>query len=773
MQIGATVGSGFRTAVQSSQGQLNRIGSTLDDLKSKQKAIRRFELGQADVRKASTAFIAASRDVKRLGTEVARTNTPSRQLVRSFDAARQKADRLSRRLVNQREKLRNNRVALERSGVSTRNLARDNDRLGASVAKLTRRQKALGAALNAQQANRSRQSELRGQLFDAVAIGAVVAAPIKIAADFEQSVARLGAITRNAADSAGLVSLTDQARRLGEETQFRAREVTEGMTFLGMAGFQTNEIIAATPGLLDLALGSSTSLADTADITSNILSGFAIEATEMERVSDVLAATVSGANVNLRQLGDTLKFTAPVAKDLGVPIETVAALAGKLGDAGLQGTLGGTTLRSMLLRLAAPTAGAKSALAELGIEVENENGKLKEITVLLGEFFQATQGVGDLDRTRLVNDIFGKTAVSGVSTLLQESTQTDFKELLDTLQRADADNIGKKMADQLGDTATGSIKRLGSAMESLAISVGGLLLPTVATMSETFAGFASGASRLAQRFPFLTKMVIGLTVGLVALRVVTIASVFSYTFLKGAVLSLRTAYVAMNVGLLTTRIGLLGLSVLSSLTAAKIGIVTAAQWAWNIAMTANPIGLIVIGIGALIGAGILLVKHWDTVKDFFGNLWDGIKEVTGGAVDWLLEKIKVLLNPFGLLVKAAKTVVGAVFGDGDEDLGAETASGLSRNRRSRNVIRSARSVALGATIASSASLAAPAATVSLPDDIQSANTIQNTDSVRIDAPITIQSAPGMDERMIAQEVTKALDAREARGRARRRARLSD
>ena len=138
---------------------------------------------------------------------------------------------------------------------------------------------------------------------------------VKVAADFEQAMSRVGAVSRASEEDMAL--LTAQARELGATTAFSASQAAEGMEYLAMAGFDTQQIIAAMPGLLDTAAAAGESLGSTADIVSNILSGFGLEAEETGRVADVLTATFTSSNTTLGSLGETMKMVAPVAASLG------------------------------------------------------------------------------------------------------------------------------------------------------------------------------------------------------------------------------------------------------------------------------------------------------------------------------------------------------------------------------------------------------------------------------------------------------------------------
>ncbi len=758
LQIGASIGQSFRTSVRGSQSQLNQLGSSINKLKNQQASIKKVELGEASVGKARVAYEAASRELSRLRREVASTDQPSKQLTQSFEAAKRKTERLSQALGKQRDRLQQSRRELQQAGVSSRNLMGDNARLGASVERLSQKYRKLNQAMRAQEANKAQRADLRGQLFDAVALGATVVAPVSIAVNFEQSIARLGAITRSSDDA--LLGLEQTARRLGETTQFSASEAASAMTFLGMAGFKTNEIISATPGMLNLAQAAGSDLAGTADIASNILSGFSLKADEMGRVGDVLSATFTTSNTTLQMLGDTLKYAAPVASSAGASIEQVAAMAGLLGNVGIQGSMAGTALRAAFLRLSAPPKVAADALANLGVEVKDLDGNLRSVPELLQELAQATEGLGSAERAEAIKQIFGSEASAGLTELLKQAGSGALDTYIQQLQQAKgtADTMAKKMSA----TTAGSLKRLGSALESVAISIGSLLLPTIAAGAQLFAGMASWVSGAAQEYPWLTKVIVGATVGLVALKVTAIAGAYAFTFLKGGVLSLVTAYRTLSAGIAMAQLGMARMNILSALSAVRMGVVTAAQWALNIAMTANPIGLIVAGIAALAGAAYVLIQYWEPIGEFFSGLWEGVKEMTSGAVDWLLGKIDLLSKPFELLGEAWNAISGWVSGDDETD-----ASKPTNKRRLATA-------AVGTALAAGPVMALPDATLDALPQIEAVSaTTHNQKTLNIDAPITIHAAPSMDERSIANEVQKALEQNQARAESDKRSALYD
>lgn len=760
MHLGASLGGSVRSSFSGVEGQLNKLGSSISRLKNQQKSIRNFEMSTASVEKSRLAYNKARLELNQLKKEFRATDAPSKTLTSNLDKAQKKVDELSQKLERQRGRLSKAGRAMSKAGVSTGNLRRDNHRLGQSVDRLSAKYKKLGNAIEKQRQRGARRSELRGQLFDTVAVGAVISAPIAVAINFEAGVSKLGAMTRT--EGKVLDQLSAKARALGEETQFSATQAVGAMNFLGMAGFKPDQILSATPGVLNLAQAAGEDLGRTADISSNILSGFNLQADQMDRVGDVLTATFTRSNVNLSMLGETMKFVAPVAASTGASIEQVAAMAGKLGDAGIQGGRAGTVLRASFLRLASPTGAASDAIKELGVDVQDEFGNLRSVPEIFEQISGAMAGMGSAQKTGVVKTIFGEEAASGVIRLLDVVKKGDLTEFIATLENANGE--AAKVAADMANNTKGALKLLGSAVEGLSISIGSTLLPIIQWSAKAIAKMASGLSKLATEFPLVTTVVAGAVVGLVALRAITIASMFSASVLGSAIGSLSVGYTFLTTALSLTSLNLMRVNALSKIGAVSTGLITTAQWAWNVAMTANPIGLIIVGIGAVIGLGVLLIKNWETVSRFFGSMWEGLKEMTGNAVSWLLDNIGLLLNPFALLTKVATLVGGALFGEdveGGIDNNASTTS-------SKNIVKTA---AVGSALEASTALATPLATTSLPD--VAAQAVQQTQNVRLDAPITINAAPGMDAQAIAREVQRELSLQGARLQQERRSSLFD
>ena len=338
---------------------------------------------------------------------------------------------------------------------------------------------------------------------------------VGVAAGFEDQMAKVGAVSR--ASSEEMAALEATARELGATTQFTAVQVGQAEQYLAMAGFSAKENIAALPGVLNLAAATATDLGRAADISSDILSAFGLQAEQMTRVADVLALTCATANTNMEFLGDTMKYVAPVARMAGLSLEETAAMAGLLGNVGIKGSQAGTTLKAMLNKMAAPTKEAQELFQKLGVTVKDSAGNLRSPVAVLGEMAAGLKNLGTAEQIAAMKTIVGEEAIAGFSELIQKE---GIGAIADYARKLEAGGgSAAEMAARMNDTLAGSLRGLGSAWESVQITVGKLFLPAVRAAVDAVTGFLRLLDKAAQN-PFgaaLLKIVSAISLAVVAL----------------------------------------------------------------------------------------------------------------------------------------------------------------------------------------------------------------------------------------------------------------
>ncbi|WP_306151138.1 phage tail tape measure protein [Roseovarius sp. MMSF_3281] len=289
---------------------------------------------------------------------------------------------------------------------------------------------------------------------------AAIGGGVRTLADFEKQMSTVGAVSRASADE--LAAMRDIAADLGSTTEFTAKQAGQGLEFLARAGFSASEAVEAIPAVLDLATASAMGLGSAADISSNIMSAFAIEAENSAAVADVLAAASSRANTDVQQLGDAMSYVGPVASSLEVSMSDAAAAIGVLSDAGIQGSMAGTSLRRVLSSLANPTKDAVATLRSLGLEMENLNPQTNDLTEIVQRLSDA--GLSAADALTVFGD-------RGGPAILALTSQTGrLEELTGALM--DVEGESARMADTMRDNLGGDIDSLWSSIQGLIIALG-------------------------------------------------------------------------------------------------------------------------------------------------------------------------------------------------------------------------------------------------------------------------------------------------------------
>lgn len=264
--------------------------------------------------------------------------------------------------------------------------------------------------------------------------------------------------------------LSEEARLLGATTRFSAKEAADGILFLSRAGFSTSDTLATIGDTLDLAAAGAIGLGEAADFASNILQGFSLSAGEMERVVDTLVDTSNAANTTVTQLAEAMKFVAPVSAALGRSIEETAAAIGVLGDAGIQGTMAGTTMRAAMLRLLSPTEAARKAIEGIGLDLEDLNPISNSIADIF-ETLSEVVGVKGRDAfAKAASEIFGVRQVSGALVLATDASVKKMRELTRAME--ETSGTASDMATAMSDDLEGAFKNLKSAVSELFLVMG-------------------------------------------------------------------------------------------------------------------------------------------------------------------------------------------------------------------------------------------------------------------------------------------------------------
>lgn len=663
----------FRSAQESNKRLASAVRQSRDSLKNlNQQAsqIDGFRKIKQQLTSTQQAYQSATQRVATLAKEIANSENPTKKQLEAFKKAQREAGQLKTKYEQLQQSVQRQRSALQANGISTNQLGQAQRRLNGDIERTTqqlRRQenqlrrsaeqeRRMAAAKSQYQKTLDVRNKMAGAGATMTATGAGMLYSAKQTLmpgyEFNVGMSKVQALTRLDKNSDEFKMLREQARELGATTAFTANQVAQGQAFYAMAGFKPEQIKNAMPGTLAMSLAGDIDLGTTADIGSNILTGFGLSSDEMSRVSDTLVGVFTRANVNLAMLGDTMKFVAPPASSLGVDLETTAAAAGKLGDAGIQASTAGTSLKSIFGRLAAPTSEVSKALKEINLKTTDSKGNFREFTEILVELDKKTKGMGNAQRAGLFKKLAGEEAFSSLMVLADQASTGSLQKLIAELKASKGE--AQKVAGTMTDNLSGDMKNLQSAWEDLGIQIFDGIDSPLRQISQSITRVISKVGVWMKENPELAKTLT--MIGLAIAGIITTLGILSLSI--AAMLGpLAAAKLSLSI------LGIKGGSALTLLLK-PIKLLGSAFLGLGKAMLANPI---LLAIAAIAGAFYLVYKNWDTIGPYVYKVWDTVKKYTAIAWQALKDTIKsaweaikyIFFNwtPLGLIIKHWDSIV--------------------------------------------------------------------------------------------------------------------
>lgn len=624
--------------LKAAQAQYNKLAKALINGKGTTAAFtRELDKTRIKLQSAQQAYSRSTNSIKTYQDRIRAANTQLGQLNTQHTASQ--------------SQLAQYKIRLEQAGIGTQGLAgkvrhlrNQQNLLNNSIDKQKEKLRALAKAQQRFQQGKQNAQALAGKGTASIAAGGAAlyggARVLAPGVAFDASMSRVQAISRLDKHDPQLKALRNQARQLGGSTLFTAGQGADAQGFLGMAGFDPKAIKAAMPGMLDLAAAGGAELAQTADIASNIMSGMGLQAHQMGKLGDVLVGTFTRSNTNLQMLGETMKYAAPMARTYGVELEVAAAMAGKLGDAGLQGSMGGTALSTIMNRLATPPKAARKALDELQVSTVDTNGDLRKMPDILKDIYDKTQAMGSAKRGGLLKAIAGAEAVKGMAQLVDQAGVGELQKLIATLRETQGE--AAKTAGVMADNLKGDITTLGSAWEDFGIELEEQQDGVLRELAQSITGIIRGVKNWAKENPALSA-------GLVKTAALIAGLALAAGGLMLTLASALLPFVALRLMLAQLGIRLPGLmGMFMNLGKNVLPFVGKALLWLGRALMLNPIG---IAISAIAAAAYLIYDNWDAVKRYFASAWAEIRGGFDGGVGGIVT-VLANFNPVGLMYQA-------------------------------------------------------------------------------------------------------------------------
>lgn len=453
-------------------------------------------------------------------------------------------------------------------------------------------------------------SKIGGVVATAFAVDKVLAfgkTVVETTATFSDSMLNVKALT--GASTEQFEKLQETALHYGSTTAHSSSQVADAMGYMALAGWDTTQIMDGLSGTLSLASAGGMDLATTSDILTDTMSMFGMEASECARASDVFAKVQASSNTNVQQLGEAMKYAGAGASAFGLDIEQASAMLGIMANNGIKASQGGTSLKNILTRLSAPTKAVYSGFKTLGYETEEWQAKVQDLGSFLPELKERMSQLSNQEQLAVADAIAGAEAMSGFLAIVNASTD-DLPKLTEALY--DCGGFAEETAGTMESGLGGAIRSLQSAWEGFILTIG---LKVEAPLVAVIQGLTNCLTTISPKISeFWDKYGTAITV--------VAGSVATFLAVKSVLLALVPVIATVK-------------TVMMAMTSIKsvAGAFTVLKFAMGGLVTCNPVILgISAVVGVLAGAGVLLYKNWDSICEWFKNMWDNLSFIFDAGI---------------------------------------------------------------------------------------------------------------------------------------------
>ncbi|WP_428142973.1 phage tail tape measure protein [Delftia acidovorans] len=805
----------------------------LRKLQQQQAAVGKMRAMQERLQETQQRMAALKAGKAALGAEMQKGGPTAQALGAQYRKTTEELQKLSAAHERQIDQAKSLRAGL--SGMGITNVAQAEGKLREAVDRTT---KALERQRKAQEltnkhraavdANKAARGDARGALFDGAAMAASLAAPLKMAIDFESSMADVDKVMD--LDKSGLERMSKSAIDLSKNLPMAAKDIAQIMALGGQSGLDEKQLLGGDGqvGFVEHAVKMGTAFGMTAEESGEAMakmkSAFGMSIPEVATLTDKINLLGNTGAANEKQILNIVTRVGPLGGVAGVAAGGIAALGSTLAGMGVQEEVAATGVQNLMLALVAGESATKSqreGLQALGLDaVQVAKSMQKDATATMMNVFDKVRGLEKYQQAAALQTLFGKESIKAIAPLLSQldTLKDNFEKVTDESKYGGAVNAEY---EKRAATTANRLKLAGNQAAAMGISMGNILLPSLNDGLTMLTPWMERLSALTQAFPGVTRAVVLLVAALVLGKVMAIAAGYGFALIKGALLTVRGVLIAARMAWILQTGAMVASMVISRTAALASKAFAAAQWLVNAALAANPIGIVILALVALAAAAYLIVTRWEEIKAGALALWESLKGMAGNFVQIGGQMIDGLISGVTAKLTALKdTVVGAATSVGQwfkETLGIASPSrvfmeyggwvseGAALGIQKGQGLAAAAAVGLaGATAApmAAAGTDALAAAQALPMAVAMPAMADMPAAFAAPAPlmapsgsalgggarpgaaapmaapggpinITIHAAPGMDPKDIARAVAAELDKRDRANKSRVLSQLSD
>ena len=587
-------------------------------------------------------YKAAKAEIKSLSAAYRESEERTKALGNDFEEAKNKAAKLKDTLANQKATLQGVRTSLSEAGISTKNFAESQrtaqEALQKTIAKekeaIAHRERMAGLREKRQGAS-DKFSAAKGNFLEATLMAGAIAAPLieatHEAIQFESVMADVKKVV-DFDTPEQFKEMSGDILKLSTELPMAAEGIAQIVAAGGQSGIAREDLLAFAESATKMGIAFDITADQAGDMMAKWRTAFKMNQEEVVALADKVNYLGNTTAASAPLISDVVTRIGPLGEVGGVASGEIAALGASIVGTGTSSEIAATGIKNLILGMSAGAGATKSqaaAFASLGMTAEDVASRMQvDAKGAIIDVMKAIQALDADKQAATLQDLFGKESIGAIAPLLGnlENLQENFDKVADATKYAGS--MEQEYAAR-SQTTENQIQLAKNTLDAVAVTIGSALLPAVGQVFASIAPVLTSIAEWASRNEELVVIIAGVAAGIAAL-IVTIAGMT--LIVQGAALAYASFQLAAEF--------VKGLQL-----ATKIA--TAAQWAWNAAMTANPIGVVIMAIAALIGILYVLYTHFEEVQEFCASVW----ESPAAAV------IAFITGPIGMLIYCVAGII--------------------------------------------------------------------------------------------------------------------
>ena len=587
-------------------------------------------------------YKAAKAEIKSLSAAYRESEERTKALGSDFEEAKNKAAKLKDTLANQQATLQGVRSSLSEAGISTKNFAESQrtaqEALEKTIAKekeaIAHRERMAGLREKRQGAS-DKFSAAKGNFLEATLMAGAIAAPLieatHEAIQFESVMADVKKVV-DFDTPEQFKAMSGDILKLSTELPMAAEGIAQIVAAGGQTGIAREDLLSFAESATKMGIAFDITADQAGDMMAKWRTAFKMNQEEVVALADKVNYLGNTTAASAPLISEVVTRIGPLGEVGGVASGEIAALGASIVGTGTSSEIAATGIKNLILGMSAGAGATKSqaaAFASLGMTAEDVASRMQvDAKGAIIDVMKAIQALDADKQAATLQDLFGKESIGAIAPLLGnlENLQENFDKVADATKYAGS--MEQEYAAR-SQTTENQIQLAKNTLDAVAVTIGSALLPAVGQVFASIAPVLTSIAEWASRNEELVVIIAGVAAGIAAL-IVTIAGMT--LIVQGAALAYASFQLAAEF--------VKGLQL-----ATKIA--TAAQWAWNAAMTANPIGIVIMAIAALIGILYVLYTHFEEVQEFCASVW----ESPAAAV------IAFITGPIGMLIYCVAGII--------------------------------------------------------------------------------------------------------------------